>query len=191
MNLHSMLHVFHNTFIINNVGSLWQWMGEGAKVGKKDKAGQSLLLSCCKPLVLFSFIFLKRTMLDIKSKNLRHSGPTICLVCWPWRVSFQPLSSVYGSPIMSQECSFKGLYPVPPLSLSSFLLIYSNRLLFCFIPLLISLENLHIYVLGVNKEEKETRVLRRCGTNQGFTGAFRSNLKPSKTTFLGSIYLPT
>lgn len=92
MNLHSMLHVFHNTFIINNVGSLWQWMGEGAKVGKKDKAGQSLLLSCCKPLVLFSFIFLKRTMLDIKSKNLRHSGPTICLVCWPWRVSFQPLS---------------------------------------------------------------------------------------------------
>lgn len=185
MNLHSMLHVFHNTFIINNVGSLWQWMGEGAKVGKKDKAGQSLLLSCCKPLVLFSFIFLKRTMLDIKSKNLRHSGPTICLV------GHGECLFNHWVVFMSQECGFKGLYPVPPLSLSSFLLIYSNRLLFCFIPLLISLENLHIYVLGVNKEEKETRVLRRCGTNQGFTGAFRSNLKPSKTTFLGSIYLPT
>lgn len=135
MNLHSMFHVFHNTFIINNVGSLWQWMGEGAKVRKKDKAGQSLLLSCCKLLVLFSFIFLKKRMLDTKSKNLRHSGPTICLVCWPWRVSVQPLISAYGSPIMPQECGFKRLYPVPPLSLLSFLLIYSNRLFFSFIPL--------------------------------------------------------
>lgn len=123
-----MLHVSHNTFYLNNVGSLWQWMGERAKGGKEDNTRQSLLLSCCKPLFLFSFIFLKRRMLAIKFRNVRHCCPTTFLVCLPWRVPVQPLSSVCGSPTICQERGFKRFYPVPPLSLLSFFLIYCNRL---------------------------------------------------------------
>lgn len=94
--------------------------------GEKDESGQSLLLSCCKPLHLFSFVFLER-LLDIRFRNLRHCCPTTCLVHLPRRVPVQPLNSVCGSPSISQECGFKRLYPLPPLSLS-FFLIYSNRL---------------------------------------------------------------
>lgn len=46
-------------------------------------------------------------MLAIKFRNLRHCCPTTCLVCLPWRVPVQPLSSVCGSPTISQERGFK------------------------------------------------------------------------------------
>lgn len=123
-----MFHISHKTFYIDNFGSLWQRMGERAKGGKEDNARQSLLLSCCKPLFLFSFIFLKRRMLAIKFRNLRHCCPTTCLVCLPQRV--QPLSSVCGSPTLYVTNAVLRDFTLflHYQSLLSFFLIYCNRL---------------------------------------------------------------
>ena len=67
-----------------------------------------------------------------KSRNLKQFCPTTSHVWLPWRVPIQ-LNSVYGSAITPQKCVFERLYPVPPLLLSSFFLIYSYRL-FSFHP---------------------------------------------------------
>ena len=73
------------SIMLAHYGNAWEG---GVKGKKKDKADQPLLLSCCQPLLFFSFIALKRKMLAIKARNLTQSCPHTCPVSLPWGCLF-------------------------------------------------------------------------------------------------------
>lgn len=136
------------TIYPNNAFSM---TGRGRKKGRGDKAEQPLLsLQTNVPLSLFLL-----RMLDLQSRILKQFCTTTLL-----------LPSCHGGACSTTE---QGIWITHFTSkmwlLRDFTLFLHYHYFFSFI--------LSGFFICINREEKETRVVRRCGTHYGSVGLFR------------------
>jgi hypothetical protein len=61
-------------------------------------------------LLLFEFIFLRERMMDMKAGNIKQSWPTLLSTVETMDGTCFPLSDVYGSHSMFQDCCFEKIY---------------------------------------------------------------------------------